>query len=174
MEHYLYLYGLQYGLDYVVLRYANVYGSRQNPGGEAGVVAIFAGQMLRGEQPIIFDSGDKTRDYTHVSDVVTANLLAMEHGGNAIHNIGTGVETSDREMFNTLAQLLNYSGNPVYAPDRIGDVYHTCLNATKAQEELGWRARLTLREGLLQTLGYYQARLGQTSSYRSLIWQPLF
>lgn len=81
VEHYLRLYALQYGLNYVVLRYPNVYGPRQNPLGEAGVVAIFARQMLRGERPTIFGSGDKTRDYTHVSDVVTAHLIAMERGG---------------------------------------------------------------------------------------------
>jgi len=161
VEHYLYLYGFQYGLNYIVLRYPNVYGPRQNPGGEAGVVAIFAGQMLRGEQPTIFGSGDKTRDYTHVSDVVAANLLAMEQGNNAIYNIGTGLETSDQEMFDTLAKVLSYSGNPHYTPVRAGEVYRICLDAAKAQEELGWQARLSLEEGLLQTVNYYQARFGQ-------------
>jgi len=123
VEHYLYLYGLQYGLNYVVLRYPNVYGPRQNPDGEAGVVAIFASQMLRREQPTIFGSGEKTRDYTHVSDVVAANLLAMERGNNAIYNIGTGVETSDKEMFHTVAKVLGYSGNPIHAPVRTGEIY---------------------------------------------------
>ncbi|MBA7715241.1 UDP-glucose 4-epimerase [subsurface metagenome] len=122
------------------------------------MVAIFAGQMLRGEQPTIFGSGDKTRDYTHVSDVVAANLLAMEQGNNAIYNIGTGVETSDQEMFDILAKVLGYSGNPIYAPVRTGEIYRICLDAAKAQEELGWQARLSLEEGLLQTVSYYQAR----------------
>ncbi len=160
VEHYLYLYGLQYGLNYVVLRYPNVYGPRQNPEGEAGVVAIFAGQMLRGEQPTIYGSGDKTRDYTHVSDVVAANLLAVERGDNDIYNIGTGVETSDREIFDTLAKVLGYSGNPRYAPVRPGEIYRICLNSGKAKSELGWEARLALREGLLQTIGYYRTRFG--------------
>jgi len=163
VEHYLYLYGLQYRLNYVVLRYPNVYGPRQNPDGEAGVVAIFAGQMLRGEKPTIFGSGDKTRDYTHVSDVVAANLLAMERGNNAIYNIGTGVETSDREMFDTLAKVLGYSGNPLYAPVRTGEIYRIYLDATKARKELGWQARLSLKEGLAQTVSYYQTRFGQTN-----------
>lgn len=158
VEHYLYVYGLQHGLSYVVLRYPNVYGPRQNPDGEAGVVAKFAGQMLREERPTIFGSGDKTRDYTHVSDVVAANLLAMEQGNNAIYNIGTGVETSDQEMFDTLAKVLSYSGNPIYAPVRTGEIYRICLDATKAQKELGWQAQLPLEEGLLQTVSYYQAR----------------
>jgi len=160
VEHYLYLYALQYGLNYVVLRYPNVYGSRQNPTGEAGVVAIFAGQMLRGEQPTIFGPGDKTRDYTHVSDVVAANLLSMERGNNAIYNIGTVVQTSDKEMFDTLAEILDYSGEPRYAPVRTGEIYHICLDATKAQKEMGWQAQLSLREGLLHTVDYYRIRFG--------------
>jgi len=163
VEHYLHLYGLQYGLNYVVLRYPNVYGLRQNPDGEAGVVAIFASQMLKGEQPTIYGSGDKTRDYTHVSDVVAANLLAMEQGNNDIYNIGTGVETSDKEMFDTLSEVLGYSGEPRYAPVRPGEIYRICLDASKAQRELAWQARLSLKEGLLQTIGYYRTRFGQTS-----------
>lgn len=163
VEHGLYLYGLQYRLNYVVLRYPNVYGPRQNPDGEAGVVAIFASQMLRGEEPTIFGSGDKTRDYTYVSDVVAANLLAMERGNNAIYNIGTGVETSDRKIFDILAEVLGYSGNPVYAPVRPGEIYRICLDATKAQKELGWQARLSLEEGLLQIVTHYQTRFGQTN-----------
>ena len=163
VEHYLHLYGLQYGLNYVVLRYPNVYGLRQNPDGEAGVVAIFASQMLKGEQPTIYGSGDKTRDYTHVSDVVAANLLAMEQGDNDIYNVGTGVETSDKEMFDALSEVLGYSGTPRYAPVRPGEIYRICLNAGKAQRELGWQARLSLKEGLLQTISYYRTRFGQTS-----------
>ncbi len=163
VERYLHVYGLQYELNYVVLRYSNVYGPRQNPGGEAGVVAIFAGHMLKGEQPTIFGLGDKTRDYIHVSDVVTANLLAMELGKNAIYNIGTGVETSDQEMFSTLAKVLGYSGKSIYAQVRTGEIHRICLDATKAQKELGWQARLSLQEGLLQTVSYYQTRFGQTN-----------
>ena len=167
VEHYLHLYGLQYGLNYVVLRYPNVYGLRQNPDGEAGVVAIFASQMLKGEQPTIYGSGDKTRDYTCVSDVVAANLLAMEQGNNDIYNIGTGVETSDKEMFDTLAKMFGYSGEPRYAPVRPGEIYRICLDASKAHRELSWQARLSLKEGLPQTIGYYRTRFGQTSGGES-------
>lgn len=163
VERYLHVYALQHGLNYVVLRYSNVYGPRQNPSGEAGVVAIFAGHMLKGEQPTIFGSGDKTRDYIHVSDVVAANLLAMELGKNTIYNIGTGVETSDQEMFSTLAKVLEYSGKPIYAQVRTGEIHRICLDATKAQKELGWHSRLSLEEGLLQTVSYYQARFGGTN-----------
>ena len=157
VEHYLQLYSSEYGLPYVALRYANVYGPRQNTRGEAGVVAIFARQMLSGEQPTIFGAGDKTRDYVHVSDVVAANLLAMEKGDNAIYNIGTGIETSDQEMFDTMAGLLGYVSPPVYAPVRKGEVFRICLDCTKAQKELAWQPRLSLKEGLTRAIEYYSS-----------------
>lgn len=157
VEHYLRLYALEPGFDYTVLRYANVYGSRQNPKGEAGVVAIFAGLMLAGKQPTIFGKGDKTRDYVHVSDVVAANLLAMEKGKNSIYNIGTGVETTDQEIFDALAQLTGYKDKPIYAPARKGEVFRICLDVSKAKKELGWRPRLSIREGLQQAAGYYRS-----------------
>ncbi|MFC1992224.1 NAD-dependent epimerase/dehydratase family protein [Chloroflexota bacterium] len=163
VEHYLHYYYLQYGLTYVVLRYPNVYGSRQRPDGEAGVVAIFASQMLKGEQPTIFGPGNKTRDYAHVLDVVAANLLAMERGHNTVYNIGTGVEISDQKMFDTLAEMLGYSGNPIYVPARSGEIYRIYLDATKAQKELEWEPRLSFRDGLLQAVSYYQDLFGQIS-----------
>jgi UDP-glucose 4-epimerase len=161
VEHYLYLYSRLYGLKYVTLRYANVYGPRQNPYGEAGVVAIFATQMLTGIQPSIFGPGDKTRDYVHVSDIVSANLLALERGDNAILNIGTGVETSDQEIFDTLAEVLGYTGRPHYAPVRKGEVYRIALECSRAREVLGWSPRLSLREGIARTAEYYRSLAGQ-------------
>ncbi|MFC2058705.1 NAD-dependent epimerase/dehydratase family protein [Chloroflexota bacterium] len=157
VEHYLYLYGVLHGLDYMILRYANVYGPRQNPHGEAGVIAIFAAQMLSGQRPTIFGPGDKTRDYIHVSDIVTANILALEKEKNAIYNIGTGVETSDQEIFDTLARVLGYSGTPVYAPVRKGEVYRICLNTDKARQGLGWSSTIALEEGMEQTAEYYRS-----------------
>jgi len=148
------------------LRYSNVYGARQNPNGEAGVVAIFTRQMLGGEQPTIFGSGDKTRDYVHVSDVVTANLLAIERGINTIYNISTGVETSDRKIFDALATILSYSREPLHTPTRTGEIYRICLDATKAQKDLGWKNQMPLEEGLRQTANYYQTRFGQDSSFQ--------
>lgn len=156
VEHYLSLYGELHNLDYSVLRYANIYGPRQNPQGEAGVVAIFARQMLRGEKPTIYGQRDKTRDYTFVGDAVKANLLAMEKGSKGIYNIGTGVETSDQDIFNALAEALDYKGSPIYAPYRKGEVRRICLDCALAQKELGWKARVSLREGLAQTVGYYR------------------
>jgi UDP-glucose 4-epimerase len=160
-EHYLHLAHLQHMLSYVVLRYSNVYGPRQSPEGEAGVVAIFTRQMLRGERPTIFGKGDKTRDYVHVSDVVTANLLAMEGDGNGVYNLGTGVETSDQEMFNLLAELTGYQGKPRYAPVREGEIYKICLDSSKAQKELDWQPQFLLREGLSETVDSYRSILGK-------------
>jgi len=165
VEHYLHLYSIVNGLEYLTLRYSNVYGQRQNPYGEAGVVAIFAIQMLTGKQPTIFGPGDKTRDYTHVSDIVKANIIALEHGKNAIYNIGTSIETSDQEIFDTLANVLGYKGPPVYAPVRKGEVYRIALDCSKAQKELGWSARLSLKEGLAQTAEYYK-KLAKSSQAR--------
>ncbi len=158
VEHYLHSYALQYGLNYVVLRYPNVYGPRQNTLGEAGVVAIFARQMLGGERPTIFGSGGKTRDYTHVSDVVSANLLAMEQGKNVICNIGTGVETSDQEIFDALAEALGYDGSPLYTSVRPGEIQRICLDWSKAERELGWRPQLSLKEGIAKTVAYFKAQ----------------
>jgi len=160
-EHYFHLAHLQHMLSYVVLRYPNVYGPRQNPEGEAGVVAIFTRQMLQGERPTIFGKGDKTRDYVHVSDVVTANLLAMEGDGNGVYNLGTGVETSDQEMFNLLADLTGYQGNPHYAPVREGEIYKIYLDSSKARKELSWQPQVLLREGLKETVDYYRSVLGK-------------
>jgi UDP-glucose 4-epimerase len=157
VEHYLSLSHLQNSLSYVVLRYSNVYGPRQSPTGEAGVVAIFTRQMLQGERPTIFGKGDKTRDYVYVADVVTANLLAMEKSISGVFNIGTGVETSDQEMFDLLAGLTGYKGNPRYAPVRKGEIYRICLDSGKAQKEIGWQPHFPLREGLTETVNYYRS-----------------
>ena len=162
VEHYLHLYSALYGLEYVILRYANVYGPRQNPFGEAGVVAIFATQMLTGKQPTIFGPGDKTRDYVHVSDVIDANILALDRGKNSILNIGTGIETSDQEIFDTLADVLGYKGPPIYAPVRKGEVYRICLECSKAREELGWSPRLSFKEGIAKTAEYYRTLARQS------------
>jgi UDP-glucose 4-epimerase len=156
VEHYLFLYNILHGIKYVTLRYANVYGPRQNPHGEAGVVAIFAAQMLTGVQPSIFGAGDKTRDYVHIADVVQANMLALERGDNSILNIGTGIETSDQEIFDTLADVLGYAGRPHYAPLRPGEVYRISLESGKAREDLGWSPRLSLKEGIARTADYYR------------------
>jgi UDP-glucose 4-epimerase len=161
VEHYLHIAHVQNMLNCVTLRYSNVYGPRQNSEGEAGVVAIFTRQMLQGERPTIFGKGDKTRDYIHVSDVVTANLLAMEGDKSGVYNIGTEVETSDQEMFDLLAGLTGYKDNPHYAPVRKGEIYRICLDWSKAKKELDWQPRLLIREGLKDTVNYYRSVLGK-------------
>jgi len=161
VEHYLHLSQLENSLSYIVLRYSNVYGPRQSPEGEAGVVAIFTRQMLQGERPTIFGKGDKTRDYIYVADVVMANILAMEKSINGVHNISTGVETSDQEMFDILAGLTGYQDNPHYAPVRKGEIYRICLDSSKAQKKLGWQPQFLLGEGLRETVNYYRSMFGK-------------
>jgi UDP-glucose 4-epimerase len=161
VEHYLQLCHIENSLSYTVLRYANVYGPRQSPKGEAGVVAIFANQMLQGERPTIFGKGDKTRDYVYVADVVTANILAMEKSVDGVYNIATGVETSDQEMFDLLVGLTGYEDNPHYAPVRKGEIYRICLDHSKAQKELSWQPQFLLKEGLTETVNYYRSMFGK-------------
>lgn len=159
VEHYLWLYHHNDGLTYVVLRYGNVYGPRQNPHGEAGVTAIFAGMMLRGEQPTIFGCGDKTRDYVYVADVVEANVLALTAGDNDILNIGTGVQTTDQEVFDAIAAATGYNGPPRYAPERKGEIRHTALDPSRARRVLGWEPKVSFREGCRLAVEYNRKRL---------------
>jgi len=154
VEHYLYLYQCLEGLNFTVLRYANVYGPRQNPHGEAGVVAIFGKQMLAGQQPTIFGDGTDTRDYVFVGDVVEANQLALEAGNGEIFNISTGVATTVQEIFESAAEASGYEGESSYAPSRPGDVRHNALDSTKAQQLLGWTPEMTLAQGIALTVEY--------------------
>ncbi len=153
-EVYFGLYGRLYGLEYTVLRYANVYGPRQNPHGEAGVNAIFANMMLRGERPTIFGAGDKTRDYVFVGDVVEANLLALERGAGEVLNIGTGVQTADQEVYDAVAAAVGFTEPPIYGDERAGDVRHSCVDPSRAREVLGWAPTVEFREGVRRTVEY--------------------
>jgi len=157
-ELYFGLYGRLYGLAWTVLRYANVYGPRQNPHGEAGVNAIFANMMLRGETPTIFGKGDKTRDYVFAGDVVEANVLALERGDGEILNIGTGVQTTDQEVYDAVAAAVGYDRPPIYGDERPGDVRHSCVDPSKAREVLGWEPTVEFREGVRRTVEYQRER----------------
>ncbi len=148
VEDYLELYGRLAGLEWVALRYANVYGPRAKPHTEAGVVTIFASRLLRGERPTIFGDGLQTRDFVYVEDVVAANLLALDRGQGVI-NIGTGRETSVLELFQTLARLTGFEGPPAFAPPRKGEVRFSCLDPARATRVLGWQARVDLPSGLV-------------------------
>ncbi len=157
VEHYLEAFRISYGLSYTILRYPNVYGPRQDPHGEAGVVAIFSTQMLSGIQPTIFGDGSKTRDYVHVQDIVRANLLALERGGDGrIYNLGAGREVSDREIFDAVRQALRGEVEPLYASKRPGEIERMCLDSSRAKTELGWEPTIPLEEGIRQTVEYYR------------------
>ncbi|MBM4465118.1 MAG: SDR family oxidoreductase [Chloroflexi bacterium] len=156
VEHYLHLYGVNYGLRYISLRYPNVYGPRQDPYGEAGVVAIFTGQMLHGGQPVINGSGEQERDFVYVGDVVEANIKAMETGDNQVYNLGWGVGTSINEIFARLKEITGYGREAVHGPPRLGEVFKIYLEASKARQELGWGPRVGLDEGLRRTVEYFK------------------
>lgn len=153
VEHYLYMYCANYGLNYTVLRYANVFGPRQNPLGEAGVVAIFAGKMLAGESPMIYGDGEQTRDFVYVGDCAYANYLAVTVSHQpGIYNIGWGRPTSINEIFFALAKITGYDRPIQYGPAQLGDIRHIYLDATKANRGFGWKPTLTLEEGLEKTV----------------------
>jgi UDP-glucose 4-epimerase len=156
VEHYLFIYRQAYGLDYTVLRYPNVYGPRQDPYGEAGVVAIFAGQMLSGSQVVINGSGEQERDFVYVSDCVRANLLAIHDGSGEIYNLGCGTGTSVNEIFAIMREITGYEHEPVYGPPKLGETFRIYLDASKAQRELGWKPTMPLREGLERTVAYFR------------------
>lgn len=151
-EKYLFLYKYLYGLSYTVMRYPNVFGPRQNPHGEAGVTAIFALQMLRGEQPTIFGDGCKTRDYVFIEDIVRANVALLEKGDGETLNLGTGQPTSDYQIFDLVRLATQYRGNPKYAPVRPGEVAHIALDARRARAVLGWAPQISLQEGISRTV----------------------
>lgn len=140
------------GVSYAILRYGNVYGPRQDPFGEAGVVAIFARAALRGEAPVIFGDGEHERDYVHVDDVVEANVLALRREGNGVYHVGTGVGTTVDEVFRAVAAAANYDGPATYAPERPGDARRIRLDVRRAERELGWRAVVPFAEGIAQTV----------------------
>lgn len=145
-------YAREYRLPYLNLRYSNVYGPRQNPKGEAGVVAIFAGLMRRDTRPTIFGNGTKTRDYVYVGDIVRANELALRRGENETVNLGSGKEISDQEVFDAIARCLNFRKSPRYAPFRPGEVKRISLDARRARKVLGWTPKISFAQGIRRTV----------------------
>ena len=162
VEHYLFLAAASAGLNYTVLRYANIYGPRQHPRGGAGVIAIFAESMLRGVSPTIFGDGSSTRDYLFISDAVEANLLALTGGDREIYHVSSGIEISLNELFCRLKQTLASSigceaimkMSPVYADPRLGEIHRIALNPEKIERDLGWKLQTSLQDGLQQTVPY--------------------
>jgi UDP-glucose 4-epimerase len=157
VEHYLYMYQINYGLNYTVLRYPNVYGPRQDPHGEAGVVAIFTGQMLAQEQVVINGDGEQERDFVYVGDCAQGNLLAITaHQGSGIFNLGSGRATSVNQIFQELKGITGYLRSPLYGPAKLGETRKIYLDANKARQELGWAESVNLHEGLEQTVAYFR------------------
>jgi UDP-glucose 4-epimerase len=157
VENYLNYFKRLYGVERVILRYANVYGPRQDPLGEAGVVAIFTGKILKGEKPVILGDGTQTRDYIYVEDVVKANVLALE-GKEGTYNIGTGKETSVNELIEIFSKVLGHEIKPEYAPPRKGEVHRISLDGEKAKRELGFVPKYSLEEGIKKTIEWYKGK----------------
>ena len=151
-EHAIDFYARTNNFNYVILRYPNVYGPRQNPKGEAGVVAIFGGLMKSGKRPIIFGDGSKSRDYVFVGDIVRANVLALKKGRNDIVNLGWAKTVSDQNIFDTTARHAKFLHKPVYAPYRKGEVYKISLKPLKAKKILSWQPKIDLSTGIKKTL----------------------
>jgi UDP-glucose 4-epimerase len=163
-EKYLYFYDQQYGIPYVALRYANVYGPRQNPHGEAGVVAIFCRRLLEGGQPVINGDGLQTRDYTFVGDVVQANLAALAYDGpSEVINVGTARETDVNTLFRRLRDVIDPACEEVHAEGKPGEQRRSVLSYARAQRLLGWAPRVTLEDGLAQTAKWFSV---QGSAFR--------
>ncbi len=157
VEHYLELYRILYGFRYTVLRYPNVFGPRQNPHGEAGVIAIFAGLLLDGKTPTIYGDGEQLRDYVYVSDCARANVLALESGDGEILNIGSGVGTSVNTLFKELASLAEFKYEAIYAPPRTGEIRAVYLDATRATNILKWQIEVSLSDGMRKTWDWCRA-----------------
>ncbi|MDE2686566.1 MAG: NAD-dependent epimerase/dehydratase family protein [Chloroflexota bacterium] len=157
VENFVRLYTDTYGIRHKIFRYGNVFGPRQNPHGEAGVVAIFTGQFMRGEQPTIFGDGGKTRDYIFVNDIVAANTAALDStGDNETYNIAWGIGVSDFEIFDAVRAASDSSMQPRYAPVRPGEAEHVNLDPSKAIQSLSWRPQVSLYDGILQVIEHYR------------------
>ena len=157
-ELYLGVYQASYGIPYAALRYANVYGPRQDPHGEAGVVAIFCGRLLEGRPCTIYGDGLQTRDYVFVGDVARANLLAAQRSFAGALNIGTGVETDVVQLHAGLARAAGSTAPPVHAEARLGEQRRSCIDPTAAAGALGWRPEVDVEQGLARTFEYFRAK----------------
>ncbi len=156
VEHYLFMYRELYGMPYTVLRYPNVYGPRQDPHGEAGVVAIFTGRMLKGEQIVINGDGGQERDFLYVGDCASANLLVTENGKDGVYNLASGQGTTINQLAGLLKRATAYGIEPVYGPPKAGETRRIYLSADKAGRELGWELGTSLEAGLLKTVAYFR------------------
>ncbi len=158
VEKYLFYYNAVQGINYVVLRYANVFGPRQNPHGEAGVVAIFTSKLLKGEDAVINGDGRQTRDYTYVGDVVRANVLALDYDKSDIFNIGTAKETDVNTIFRKLRDSVGTGAEEKHGPAKAGEQQRSVIDYSKAKRILGWEPRVSLDEGIDLTVKYFRQK----------------
>lgn len=158
VEHYLDFYKKEYNLDYLILRFANVYGPRQNSRGEAGVIAIFCDKMVAKNQPIINGDGKQTRDFVFVDDVVRANIIAMEENESGVFNIATGIETDISTVFRELKKAFNLKIQEIHGPQKAGEQKRSCLSFKKAKVKLNWQPEYNLNKGLEITKKWFQKK----------------
>lgn len=169
MEHYLYYYRQIFALNYLALRYANVYGPRQDPFGEAGVIAIFSQRMLKKDRPTILGDGEQLRDYIYIDEVIDINMLASQKieslnkkrvssPDDLSYNVGIGKGNSVNFLYRVLAEITDFQEKPIYAPGKKGDIRKIYLDTEKAKKELGWQAKLELRDGLKKTVKWFKER----------------
>lgn len=169
MEHYLYYYRQIFALNYLALRYANVYGPRQDPFGEAGVIAIFSQRMLKKDRPTIFGDGEQLRDYIYIDEVIDINMLASQKieslnkkrassPDDLSYNVGIGKGNSVNFLYRVLAEITDFQEKPIYAPGKKGDIRKIYLDSGKAKKELNWQAKLELRDGLKKTVKWFKER----------------
>ena len=163
VEKYLYFYQVEYGLVPTMLRYGNVYGPRQNPHGEAGVVAIFAEKYLKGEAPSIYGDGNQTRDFVHVADVVSANLVALDKQLGGIFNVGTGIETSVNKIATELGKILAPDIEAIHKPTKPGEQRRSCIDASRLTGQ-GWRHEFDVETGFADTARWFAARAARASA----------
>lgn len=155
-EHYIKVYSELYGIKHTIFRYANVYGIRQDPKGEGGVVSIFMDKLLKGEVPVIYGDGEQTRDFIYVNDIVEANIKALSHGDNETMNISTNTPVSVNRLYGLMRDIINIKYDAEHKSERAGDIRFSCLDNSKARKLLDWKPRYYLEEGLRKTIDYYK------------------
>ncbi len=158
VEHYCFMYRENFGLSYTVLRYPNVYGPRQDPYGEAGVIAIFTERMLKGQPVTIFGTGEQERDFIFVGDCVSANLLALQGGDGREYNLGWGIPTTVNQIFKELKAATGYSLDANYGPAKTGETFRIYLDTARIRSELNWSPTVPLAEGLARTVQFFRER----------------
>jgi UDP-glucose 4-epimerase len=166
-EHYLRFYQSEHGLDYTSLRYGNVYGPRQDPNGEAGVIAIFCAKFLAGDGVRLDWDGEQSRDYVYVGDVVRANVAALTKGSGETYVVGTGKKTTVNQVYKALAEVTGFEAPITRAPRRPGDAREIYFNPAKAARELGWKTEVDLKTGMAETVAYFRERNATAPAHAS-------